>query len=137
MFKKLVKVREVKIIYDEVSETVSLIESKSYKEKSSSYILLFSFIAVILMIISNVNTFYRENVFAAGIAITLSIAVTFIITSIIVSFFNFLISLVAFCACISIILAYIFLARDKCLYYKIFSVVYYILMTIYFVLLFV
>jgi hypothetical protein len=138
VFRKLVEVERGFIVYDDLEKRISYLKFKKTTEESS-YLLLFGFASLILMIISNVlfKKGYKSIVFAmyaVAAAITSFVAVAIMICST-----HLISSTILFTAPAAVaFMAAVAAAADKNVKsYKLWSIIFYILLIISFTFLFI
>lgn len=119
------------IVYDESKKTISLIESSEEKE-DSPYLMLYVFASLFFMFVSNMLFSENEELTLMGFLAAFSTIAAVIVSLITVAYMT--ISLFATISALFATLSALFKGKKG---YKIFSATYYVLMTIYVVMLFI
>lgn len=128
LFKEKVEVKEIFIVYNSQTKIIDYLEVITEKEEAT-YLILFCFMSLILMAISNV--LYKKRRIALIAAIAAAVTVFTPIIAIVLFFFPLIVaSAVAF-----LVVAAVIEKDDK--FYKILSIIFYIAMVVGMILLFI
>lgn len=136
LFKKQVEINKSYIVYNNKTNNIDFIESAPKTEEEPSYLIIFSIVSIVLMLLSNI--FNNKKVILAFAAV---FAAAF--AAIFASFFAFFVFAAVFAALVAIfavfaaVFAALAIAFEEKKYYRIFSVIFYILMVISITLLFI
>ncbi|MDD3711322.1 MAG: hypothetical protein PHP37_01855 [Patescibacteria group bacterium] len=133
-FKKQVEVKKYFIIYDSQTKNIGYLEATPVRKEEPSYLILFSIISILLMIISNI--LYKKGLDGFAAFAAAAVVVAFAAAAAVAAFAVAVAATFAFAFAAFATFAFAFAAvaeKD----YKVFSVIFYILMAVHIALLFV